>query len=76
MIHIGVIGQYVNRQDFILVAGLRIHTRHRRIIGAGNHNGCRRLEGFSLLVRHHITHVYCRAFTIGQTVEITTRRKL
>ncbi len=76
VIRIDVVCQYVNHEGFIFMAGLRVHIRYRCIIGSSNCYAGRGFRGCPVSVGHHITHGDGRAFTLGQAVEITTRRKL
>ncbi len=58
------------------MTGLRIHICYWRIIGTGNRYAGRGFRGCPVSIGHHVTHGDGRAFAFGQTVEITTRRKL
>ncbi len=74
--HISIIGQHINREGFIFMAGLRVHIGYWRVIGTSNCYAGRGFGCHPFIIRHHITHSDCRAFTFGQTVKITARRKL
>ncbi len=76
VVSIGIIGQYINREGFIVMAGLRIHVRYRCIIGTGNRYAGRGFRRRPISIGRLITHGDGRAFTFGQVVKITTRCKL